>query len=430
MSWWIRAGAAFVLIALTPVDSAFAQQADEIEEIIVTGSRIRHDPLYERAPIMVIGKDALESTGLTNLGDALQNLPITGSAPNLQFNVPGNSGFPQDGAGIGAGSVQVSLRNVEAKRTLILIDGRRWVAGASASGVPSQVDLNTIPDNVIERIEIMQDGASAIYGSDAISGVVNIITDREFNGFRLDMQTGGSLEEGDGESREFGLKWGAGEGATHLVLSASYRDEGGIETAARKRSAFPNPDATSCDVPNSFCSSFTPQGRFVFGPNYAGGASVTLNDGVLNDGGSNIPRFDPSDPYAGDFHEFTAADRFNYNGPMFNYLRTPNERINLFASARHEIAPVLNCSLRFRIPTGPQPQRRRPNRFAWDPAAVIASTIGSLFQLAIHTTRLESTCHQRPEHLLSSAAVRWNPAPACSTRMSTRTSVRLAPKAK
>lgn len=332
------AAAVFGLIfMIAPFDDASAQQAVEIEEVVVTGSRIRRDPLSERAPILEIGRDALERTGLTNLGDALQNLPITGSAPNSQFNVPGNSGFPQDGAGIGAGSVQVALRNVEAKRTLVLVDGRRWVAGASASGVPSHVDLNTIPDNVIERIEILQDGASAIYGSDAIGGVVNIITDRDFNGLRLDLQTGGYLKEGDGESREFGLKWGAGNGTTQLVLSAGYRDEGGIETAARRRSAFPNPDATSCDVPGSICSSFTPQGRFVFGPNLAGGASVTLNDGVLNDGVANLPRFDPADPYAGDFHEFTAADRFNYNGPMFNYLRTPNERVNLFSSARHEI---------------------------------------------------------------------------------------------
>ena len=281
-----------------------------------------------------------ERTGLTNLGDALQSLPLTGSAPNSQFNVPGNSGFPQDGAGIGAGTVQVSLRNVEAKRTLVLVDGRRWVAGASASGVPAHVDLNTIPDNVIERVEILQDGASAIYGSDAIGGVVNIITDRAFSGLRFDLQTGGYLGDGDGESTEAGLKWGAGNGTTHLVLSASYRDERGIETAARARSAFPNPDATSCDVPGTLCSSFTPQGRFVFGPNYADGASVTLNDGVLNDGRENIPAFDPANPYSGDFHAFTAADRFNYNGPGFNYLRTPNERTNLFASARHGLGAV------------------------------------------------------------------------------------------
>jgi iron complex outermembrane receptor protein len=167
--------------SLAPVQLAFAQDADAlIEEVVVTGSRIRRNPLDESAAIMDLSQADLDRTGLTNLGDALQELPITGSAPNSQFNVPGNSGFPQDGAGIGAGSVQMSLRNLGAKRTLILVDGRRWVAGASASGVPGTVDLNTIPDNVIERVEILQDGASAIYGSDAIGGVINIITKKGF----------------------------------------------------------------------------------------------------------------------------------------------------------------------------------------------------------------------------------------------------------
>ena len=341
---WVRGAglaATALWIAVAPVDELRAQQegAPEeglIEEVVVTGSRIRRDALNERAPLTVLDGDALERTGLTNLGDALQNLPVAGSAPNSQFNVPGNSGFPQDGAGIGAGSVQVALRNVGSRRTLVLVDGRRWIAGASASGVPGHVDLNSIPDNVIARVEILQDGASAIYGSDAIGGVVNIITDRTFSGLSFDLQTGGYLGEGDGESSAAGVKWGAGNETTHLVLSASYRDERGVETAARARSAFPNPDATSCDVPGTLCSSFTPQGRFVFGPGFAGGASVTLNDGVLNDRGDSLPRFDPAAPHAGDFHAFTAADRFNYNGPGFNYLRTPNERVNLFASAGHQ----------------------------------------------------------------------------------------------
>ena len=336
---WVRAGIAAAVGSVSlvaPAEDAPAQAVAKLEEIVVTGSRIGRDPLHERAPVLVIDGDALERTGLTNLGDALQNLPIAGSAPNSQFNVPGNSGFPQDGSGIGAGSVQVSLRNVGSKRTLVLVDGRRWIAGASASGVPGHVDLNSIPDNVIERVEVLLDGASAIYGSDAIGGVVNIITDREFSGFRFDLQSGGYLDEGDGESTAASFKWGFGNGRTHIVLSAGYRDEGGIETADRARSAFPNPDATSCDVPDTLCSSFTPQGRFVFGPDFAGGASLTLNDGVLNDGAANIPAFDPANPYAGDFREFTAADRFNYNGPGFNYLRTPNERVNAFASARHE----------------------------------------------------------------------------------------------
>ena len=138
--------ALIVGLAITPAKLTFAQDADEIEEVVVTGSRIRRNPLDEPVAIMDISAEAIERTGLTNLASALQQLPISGSAINSQFNVPGNSGFPQDGSGIGAGAAQLAIRNVGAKRTLILVDGRRWIAGASASGVPSAVDLNTIPD--------------------------------------------------------------------------------------------------------------------------------------------------------------------------------------------------------------------------------------------------------------------------------------------
>lgn len=320
-----------------PVEIAYGQEAAELEEVVVTGSRIRRDPLNEATAIMELGYDDIQSSGQTNLGETLQNLPITGSAPNSSFNVPGNSGFPQDGAGIGAGAVQLSLRNVGAKRTLVLVDGKRWIAGASASGVPSTVDLNTIPDNVIDRVEILQDGASAIYGSDAIGGVVNIITNSDFEGFRLDAQTGEYLSDNDGESNSIGLLWGGANDTTHIVLSASYTEELGVETASRDQSRFPNPNATSCDVPGSRCSSFTPQGRYILGPNF-GFASITLDDGVLNDGMGNIPVFNPADPGTGDFHTFTGADRFNYNGPTYNYLRTPNERTNIYGSVRHALA--------------------------------------------------------------------------------------------
>jgi len=343
-----------------PDEPVFAQQAEEVEEVVVTGSRIRRNPLDEPVAIMELDTADLERTGLTNLGNALQQLPLAGSSINSQFNVPGNSGFPQDGSGIGAGAVQIAIRNVQAKRTLVLVDGRRWIAGASASGVPSAVDVNTIPDNVIERIEILQDGASAIYGSDAIGGVVNIITKQNYEGFRIDAQTGSYLSDSDGESTEIGALWGGGNDTTHFVVSASYRDEKGIETSNRSRSAYPNPDATSCDVPGSLCSSFTPQGRFILGPAVGlyrngildptctsddpdcGVASITLNNGVLNDGMSNIPNFNVNDLNSGDFHQFTNADRFNYNGAGFNFLRTPNERVNIYTSVRHELAPNIS----------------------------------------------------------------------------------------
>jgi iron complex outermembrane receptor protein len=343
----VVAGAASALVlslAIAPADVSQAQQTDEMEEVVVTGSRIRRNPLDEPVAIMEIGAGDIERTGLTNLATALQQLPISGSAINSQFNVPGNSGFPQDGSGIGAGAAQLSIRNVSAKRTLVLVDGRRWIAGASASGVPNAVDLNTIPDNVIERVEILQDGASAIYGSDAIGGVVNIITRQDYEGFRLDAQAGSYLSDSDGESYEFSGLWGGGNDTTHFVLSMSYQEEDGVETFDRSRSAFPTPDATSCLAGG--CSGFTPQGRFILG-SALNDLDIQLNDGVLNDGMGNIPQFDPNDPNGGaDFHAFTTGDRFNFNGPGFNFLKTPNERTNVYANVRHDLAPNITLFAR------------------------------------------------------------------------------------
>jgi iron complex outermembrane receptor protein len=304
------------------------------EEIVVTGSRIATSPLLQRAPIVELDELALERSGETNLGDALQQLPSMGSAINKSFNVPGNSGFPQDGNGIGAGAIEVSLRNLGSKRTLILVDGRRWISGASASGVPVAVDLNTIPANIIERIEVLQDGASAIYGSDAIGGVINVITKTSVEGMHVDLQSGQYASEGDGEASSAAALWGGGDDTTRILVSAAYYDEQGIFTADRDQSAFPIPFATSCLAGG--CSSFTPQGRFVLGPNFDF-ADVTLDDGVLNDGGANVPGFDPNNLDSGGFHQFTTADRFNFNQGEFNYLLTPNERANLFTSITHDL---------------------------------------------------------------------------------------------
>lgn len=333
------------LVAL-PTQLVSAQEAEEIDEVVVTGSRIRRNPLDSAAAITDIGEQDLDRSGLTNLGDALRQLPVTGSAINSQFNVPGNSGFPQDGSGIGAGAVQTAIRNLGAKRTLVLVDGRRWVAGSSASGVAGSVDLNTIPANAIDRIEVLQDGASAIYGSDAIGGVVNVITKQNYEGFRIDAQTGSYLSDSDGESTEFSLLWGGGNDTTHFVMSASYSEERGIDTWNRSRSAFPNPDATSCDVPGTFCSSFTPQARIIFGPNQ-NFLQIVLNDGVENNGTGAIDCTPGVDCLTGgNFHAWSNADRFNYNGPGRNFLRTPNERYNFYANVRHEVSPSITMFAR------------------------------------------------------------------------------------
>src|SRR3546814_618239 len=163
-----------------PVPPAAADQlgADE-ETIIVTGSRIRRDPLEQSSPVTVVDQSAIDRTGLSSVADVLQRLPIAGGALNSKFNNSGNFGNPPDGGGVGAGAAEVDLRYLGSRRTLVLVDGLRFVNGSSASGVPASVDLNAIPESMIERVEVLLDGASPIYGSDAIAGVVNIIRSEE-----------------------------------------------------------------------------------------------------------------------------------------------------------------------------------------------------------------------------------------------------------
>ncbi|NWG92409.1 MAG: TonB-dependent receptor plug domain-containing protein, partial [Parvularculaceae bacterium] len=133
-----------------------AQAQDEAseDEIIVTGSRIRQDPLAAGRPVLNLDEDQLDRSGLNSVGDFLQRIPSSGGGLNAKVNSSGNFGNPPDGGGVGAGSAEIDLRYLGSRRTLVLVDGLRWVNGASASGVPGATDLNTIPSSIIERIEV------------------------------------------------------------------------------------------------------------------------------------------------------------------------------------------------------------------------------------------------------------------------------------
>src|SRR5882762_7259281 len=179
-------GALAACCAAAPV---LAQQAPAagpptVQEVVVTGSRILQSVAQSTQPLSVISADQIEKTGLASVGDLLQQLTTGGSALNAKFNSSGNFGYPPDGGGIGAGSSQVDLRNLDSKRTLVMVDGLRWVNESSASGISGSADLNNIPLSIIDHIEVLEDGASSIYGSDAIAGVVNIITRKKFEGVR------------------------------------------------------------------------------------------------------------------------------------------------------------------------------------------------------------------------------------------------------
>jgi iron complex outermembrane receptor protein len=162
-------------------DATEAQaSATEVGEIVVTGSRIRRTATDTAAPVVMVAKQELEDRGYTQLGQALN--AVTSVSPS----VPLASG---SGAAAGGGQQFPNLFGLGAGRTLTLVDGRRFVA--SASGVGDQVvDTNLIPIGLLDRVDVVQAGGAAVYGSDAIAGVVNFVLKRDFEGVELDAQTG------------------------------------------------------------------------------------------------------------------------------------------------------------------------------------------------------------------------------------------------
>ena len=317
----------------------FAAEEEQAERVEVTGSRIKRTDAEGQSPVLTLDRAALEKTGLTSVGDILQQLSAGGKALNGKFNSSGNFGFPADGGGIGAGSAQVDLRHLESKRVLVLVDGKRWVNESSASGVGGSVDLNTIPMSIVERIEVLEDGASAIYGSDAISGVINVITRKTFDGVEFSVYTG-EYDEGDGKNTKAEITLGGSGDKFSALFNASYNDQELVSAADRKLSRFPVPGT---GVTRG--SSGTPQGRFIFcDPNAAttdfGGCDADFNnwyDVTLNTGVAS-PVWNPNTTDLGNstYHGFGGSDRFNFS--PYNLVLTPSERKNIFTSIRYDVS--------------------------------------------------------------------------------------------
>jgi len=337
----LRAGVAtMALVAGCSAVPAFAQDATPeasttADDIIVTGSRIRRDPLEQDSPVVTLDQQSIARTGLSAIADVLQRLPSSSGGLNSKVNNSGNIGNPPDGGGVGAGSAEIDLRYLGAKRTLVLVDGIRFVNGASGSGIPSTVDLNTIPANSIERIEVLQSGQSPLYGSDALAGVVNIITRSTQEGLKASAQFG-TFRQGDGHTQDYQLSYGVNGPTTHLVVGGTYVKQEAVRTRDRASSRFPNPGQTSCTDPVGGCSSATLNGFFA-----VGGPTLTLKAPV-----TGRPRFDPLDPTGpnSDFKLLTTADRFNF--APFNYFLTPSERFGGFLSFKQELGSDINLRVK------------------------------------------------------------------------------------
>ena len=314
--------AAFTFAAVIgqgPVGSqALAQDRDtdadtevEIEQMVVTGSRISRSEFQLPTPTVVLGGADIEESGLNELSEVLTELPSVFTANN-----PENSQSSTQNSG----TATISLRNLGSDRTLILIDGRRTVGNSSTGNV---VDLSTIPAGFIERVEVITGGASAVYGSDAVSGVVNLIMKDDFEGLELRGRAGTAEAGGETErSVEFTLGDRILDDRAHLMVNFSWDKEGPILGSQRPRLLQPIEIDTDDEGPDELevgLSSNIPGGRF-FGNDFFFDANNQLQTGFDSD-----------------------VDGFNFRAPVT--LSIPKERFLLAAKTTFDVTDWLQAFL-------------------------------------------------------------------------------------
>lgn len=212
----------FCTLVSTPAHAQQAADAQEpqaealISEVVVTGSRVRREGFEAPTPMTVLGSEILEKLGVTDVASALNQLPAFQADQNASTNT----------LSANAGRRYANLRNLGSQRTLVLVDGRR----TTPSALTGQTDLNAIPQVLIERIDVVTGGASAQWGSDAVSGVVNMVTKKAVRGFEADVSYG-VTQEGDGDTMRAGLAYGAdfSDGRGHLVIGGEYVTSEGVD---------------------------------------------------------------------------------------------------------------------------------------------------------------------------------------------------------
>lgn len=264
---------AFGAVAVLP---AMAQQAapatEAVQKVVVTGSLISRADKETPSPVQVLTADDIAKTGYTSVAEVLSNLSANGQ---------GALGTGFSGA-FAAGAAGVSLRGLSVGLTLVLIDGHRMAPYPLSDDAQRQfVDVSSIPFDAVERIEVLKDGASAMYGSDAVAGVVNIILKKKFNGFNINADVGNS-QHGGGKYHKVAATGGIGDlenDGYNAFISAEYRDADAIKLSQRDSNDWASGDWTrrggldlTRGVPNAG-NSFLTAGSSPFLYNPAGGVN-------------------------------------------------------------------------------------------------------------------------------------------------------------
>ncbi|MDX2223998.1 MAG: TonB-dependent receptor [Rhodospirillaceae bacterium] len=295
-----RAGLLFGVAGLAVLSGqssqSFAQAQQDaaetrLDEIVVTGSRIARPALDNNVPTVVVSEEELKVQGFENLADMFTSLPNVSPSYGTSRTQSTFSGAATSGLNT------VNLRNLEENRSLVLINGRRVPSGDVND---SAVDLNTIPTANIERIEMLTGGASAIYGADAVAGVINIITKKDFNGAQINLSYGESTK-GDNKNPSGSAMIGGSNDKGYFLFTAQYDYQGKVSCADREICSEDFawfPPAAPTRGPAAY-SAVAPQGRFfVDGGNGLAAASFTSRNGSFTDGtGALIPFVVATDGY-------------------------------------------------------------------------------------------------------------------------------------
>ena len=303
----VAGGTGLAGTGVAQAQEASGQQATTLDRIEVTGSRIRSVDAETSQPVLVLDRAEIEKQGLTSVAEVLSRISANGAGINRTFNNGGD------------GSAEVSLRNLGSSRTLVLVDGRRWVQTLGGS-----VDLNTIPSAIIERIEVLKDGASAIYGSDAIAGVVNIITRDNFEGAEFRSHIG-QFNQGDGQRTSVDATVGMSGDRGNVVISLSRVEEEAVSAGDRVMSRDP-----VFGLGSLLNSGFSNHGRIWNAGTDAASdfddLSTVITGGTATGGRYALDQFVP---YSGALH--------SYNYASDNYLLTPQTRTSMFLKGRYDI---------------------------------------------------------------------------------------------
>ncbi|MGH8156854.1 MAG: TonB-dependent receptor plug domain-containing protein [Rhodanobacter sp.] len=297
-------------------------KAKNLEAVTVTGSLIRRVDKETASPVVTLDRAAIANNGSPVLGNVLQALPsISGNATNPQNNSNGG-GVASPLLEGGDGASRISLRGLGQDRTLVLIDGQRM----------ANADVNMIPQNMIERVDVLAEGASTVYGSDAIGGVVNFILRKDYHGVEASINDGIS-SHGDGQRHGISLTAGASGDRYNIVGGLNYNKYDAVLATKRKFSA--HQLYLSSGVAQPAGSSTIPTGKIQVPQSIAsqyGGCGTTGNAFITLAQGNGSSQSD----YRCDRG---APDAYNYNA--YNYIQTQQQRTDGFVLGSYKLADNL-----------------------------------------------------------------------------------------